>query len=264
MRRPSAPHLTLEAFARTGFMKEFKRRSEQAAGKATVILLKGLRRHGRNLRPHPRSARAPWLDLSGGDQRPDPGNARKGRRRVLFVPDLAGLGKLQQMNLAFALDRLESSTSCSSPPAAALSRPRRGRLGRQAPRPPGRSLGRHAEPGGACRRCAGDRRFSPHPLHRGGEVPARRFASNALNALRTLPWKGSGDGGWSEPIPWSESGAHRPGRRDRRRRRAGCAQDEAGENGGLPPPSRPAAAGRLAMPSSGSISNFTCASKAAT
>jgi len=31
-----------------------------------------------------------------------------------------------------------------------------------------------------------------------GEVPARRLASSALNALRTQPWKGAGDGGWSE------------------------------------------------------------------
>ncbi len=194
------PHLTLEAFARTGFMKEFKRRLEQAAGKATVILLKGASGGMAEICARTlQTPRAPWLDLSGVTSALTQEMLEKAGGGVLFVPDLAGLGKLQQMNLAYALDRLEKLNlllvAASGRSLSAL-----GEAGWD-----GKLLARLGEVWVAMPSLAGHADDVPeianllltHFIER-GEVPARRFASNALNALRTLPWKGSGDGGWSE------------------------------------------------------------------
>ena len=62
---PARPPLTLDAFGRSTFIKEFKRRLEQAAAKAPVLLLKGATGGmaeicARTLQP----PRSPWLDLS--------------------------------------------------------------------------------------------------------------------------------------------------------------------------------------------------------
>ena len=194
------PHLTLEAFARTGFMKEFKRRLEQAAGKASVILLKGATGGmaeicARTLQP----PRAPWLDLSSQTSAISQETLEKAGGGVIFVPDLTALGKLQQMNLTFTLDRLEKLNlllvAASSRPLAAL-----GETGWD-----GKLIARLGEIWVAMPSLAGHADDVPeiagllltHFIER-GEVPNRRLASSALNALRTQPWKGVGDGGWSE------------------------------------------------------------------
>ncbi|MBK7899795.1 MAG: sigma-54-dependent Fis family transcriptional regulator [Azonexus sp.] len=194
------PHLTLEAFARTSFMKEFKRRLEQAAGKASVILLKGASGGmaeicARTLQP----PRAPWLDLSSLTAAVSQEALEKAGGGVIFVPDLSALGKLQQMNLSFTLDRLEKLNlllvAASSRPLSAL-----GEAGWD-----GKLIARLGEIWVAMPSLAGHADDVPeiagllltHFIER-GEVPARRLASSALNALRTQPWKGAGDGGWSE------------------------------------------------------------------
>ena len=51
---------------------------------------------GRTLQP----PRAPWLDLSSVSSALTQEMLEKASGGVLFVPDLAALGKLQQMNLA--------------------------------------------------------------------------------------------------------------------------------------------------------------------
>jgi len=102
------PALTLESFTRSAFVKEFKRRLEQAASKSPVLLIKGANGGmaeicARTLQP----PRAPWLDLSEVSSALTQDMLEKISGGILYVPDLAVLGKMQQMNLAFAIERLE-------------------------------------------------------------------------------------------------------------------------------------------------------------
>ena len=105
---PQHPPLTLEAFGRSAFIKEFRRRLEQAAAKSPLLLIKGATGGmaeicARTLQP----LRAPWLDLSTVSSALTQEMLEKVTGGLIFVPDLAVLGKMQQMNLAFAVDRLE-------------------------------------------------------------------------------------------------------------------------------------------------------------
>ncbi len=105
---PVRPALTLESFTRSRF-----RQGIQAAPRTGGIEIAGPAhqggqwRHGRNLRAHPATAAGAVAGPVGGKQRANPGHAGKNQRRRLVVPDLAVLGKMQQMNLAFAIERLE-------------------------------------------------------------------------------------------------------------------------------------------------------------
>ena len=94
------PALTLESFTRSAFVKEFKRRLEQAASKSPVLLIKGANGGmaeicARTLQP----LRAPWLDLSEVSSALTQDMLEKISGGILYVPDLAVLGKMQQMNL---------------------------------------------------------------------------------------------------------------------------------------------------------------------
>jgi two-component system nitrogen regulation response regulator NtrX len=105
---PAAPAADAGRFRALAFVKEFKRRLEQAAAKAPVLLLKGATGGmaeicARTLQP----PRSPWLDLSSVSSALTQEMLEKISGGILFVPDLAALGKMQQMNLAFAVDRLE-------------------------------------------------------------------------------------------------------------------------------------------------------------
>ena len=105
---PPRPPLTLEAFGRSTIVKEFKRRLEQAAAKTPVLLLKGAVGGMAEICARTLKApRAPWLDLSSVSSALTQEMLEKLSGGMLFVPDLAALGKMQQMNLAFAVDRLE-------------------------------------------------------------------------------------------------------------------------------------------------------------
>ncbi|HZX30932.1 MAG TPA: response regulator [Rhodocyclaceae bacterium] len=195
---PQRAPLTLEAFARSPFIKEFKRRLEQAAAKAPVLLLKGATGGvaeicARTLQP----PRAPWVDLSTIASALSQDMLQKAGGGVLFVPDLVTLGKLQQMNLAFALERIDRLNVqlivASSRPLSGLAEAgwdsklltRLGEVWISLP-----SLAAHADevPDIAAL-------LLTHFIER-GEVPARRFSSGALNALRNLPWKSNPDGAW--------------------------------------------------------------------
>ena len=194
------PPLTLEAFARSAFIKEFKRRLEQAAGKSSILLLKGATGGmaeicARTLQP----PRAPWLDVSTITSALTQEALEKVSGGLLFVPDLSALGKLQQMNLAFTLERLEKLNlqlvAASSRSLTALAE-----SGWDA-----KLLARLGEVWVGLPSLAGHTDELPeiasllltHFVER-GEVPARRFSSAALNALRTLPWKNSADQAWVE------------------------------------------------------------------
>ena len=87
-------------------MRDLVRRVEQAANRAPAILLKGGSAWLAELCARAVHApNTPWRNLGGGDAlTQDALEACAGG--VLFVGELAGLGRLQQMNVGFALERL--------------------------------------------------------------------------------------------------------------------------------------------------------------
>ncbi len=197
---PRNPPLTLDAFARSGFMREFRKRLDQAAAKSALLLLRGVSGGmGEICARTLLTAHAPWRDLSTVSNALTQEFLQSASGGVLFVPDLSTMGKLQQMNLAFAVERLEKFNLqmlvASSKPMAALSD-----NGWDA-----KLLARLGEVWIAMPPLAGHADEIPeiaslllaHFVAR-GEVPARRLSSGALNALRNLPWKSHQDTGWGE------------------------------------------------------------------
>ncbi|MFZ2267676.1 MAG: response regulator [Azonexus sp.] len=197
---PQRLPLTLEAFGRSAFIKEFKRRLEQAATKSPLLLLKGATGGmaeicARTLQP----PRAPWLDLSTMSSALTQEMLEKVSGGLLFVPDLSALGKMQQMNLAYAIDRLDK---LNLQLVAAIARPLASlaengwesklltRLGEVWVAMP--SLAGHAD---ELPEIAG--LLLSNFVER-GEVPVRRFSTSALNALRTVPWRSLPEASWSD------------------------------------------------------------------
>ena len=118
---------------------------------------------------------------------------------ILFVPDLAVLGKMQQMNLAFAIERLEKlnlqliAASVSSMTALNES-------GWDS-----KLLTRLSEIWVAMPSLTGHGDELPEIASlllsnfvERGEVPLRRLSTGALNALRSLPWKRQPESSWSD------------------------------------------------------------------
>lgn len=102
------PPLTLEAFSRSSLLRDLKKRLEQAAAKTSVLLLKSATGNiaeicARTLQ----SPQAPWLDLSASSSPLTQEMLANSAGGILFVSELSQLGKLQMMNLAYALDRLD-------------------------------------------------------------------------------------------------------------------------------------------------------------
>jgi two-component system, NtrC family, nitrogen regulation response regulator NtrX len=197
---PARSPLTLEAFTRSAFVKEFKRRLEQAAAKSSTLLLKGANGGmaeicARTLQP----PRAPWLDLSGVSSALSQEMLEKVTGGILFVPDLSALGKMQQMNLAFAVDRLEKLNlqliAATVVPLSAL-----GEAGWD-----GKLLARLNEIWVAMPSLVGHGDELPEiagllltNFVERGEVPVRRFSTAALNALRTMVWKNQPESNWND------------------------------------------------------------------
>ena len=197
---PARPALTLESFTRSAFVKEFKRRLEQAAAKSPALLIKGA--NGGMAEICARTLqlpRAPWLDLSEVSSALTQEMLEKITGGILFVPNLAVLGKMQQMNLAFAMERLEKLNlqlvAASVTPLATLAEAgwdsklltRIGEVWVAMP-----SLAGH---GDELPEIAG--LLLTNFVER-GEVPLRRFSTAALNTLRTLPWKRQPESSWSD------------------------------------------------------------------
>ena len=194
------PALTLEAFSRSAAIKEFRRRLEQAATKSRAVLLKGVvggmaEICARTLQ----TPRAPWLDLSSQSSALTQEALEKISGGILFVPDLSGLGKMQQMNLAFAVERLEKLNlqliAAAATPLSAL-----GEAGWDP-----KLLGRLSEIWIALPALAGHADELPEIASlllvnfvERGEVPNRHLSTSALNALRTLPWKNLPDANWGD------------------------------------------------------------------
>ena len=197
---PQRPPLSLDAFSRSSFIKEFKRRLEQAAAKAPILLLKGATGGmaeicARTLQP----PRAPWLDLSTVSSALTQEMLEKISGGILYVPDLSSLGKMQQMNLAFAVDRLDrlnlQLVAATVVPLTAL-----GESGWDS-----KLLVRLGEVWVAMPSLAGHADELPEIASllltnfvERGEVQPRRFSTGALNALRTLPWKNLPDATWTD------------------------------------------------------------------
>ncbi len=199
--KPAArPALTLEAFNRSSFVREFKRRLEQTAAKSRHVLLKGAAGGMAEICARTlQLPRAPWLDLSSVSSALTQDMLEKISGGILFVPDLAALGKMQQMNLTFAVDRLEKLNlqllAATATPLAALAESgwdnklltRLGEIWVAMP-----TLAGHAD---ELPEIAG--LLLSNFIER-GEVPQRRLATGALNALRTHPWSQMPEATWSD------------------------------------------------------------------
>ncbi|MCK6404793.1 MAG: response regulator [Rhodocyclaceae bacterium] len=189
---PAKAPLTLDTFTRSPLIKDLKKRLEQAAAKTPVLMLKSASSAitelcARSLQP----PHAPWLDFATVTGPLSQEMLQKAGGGIVFVADLAGLGKLQQMNLAFALDRLDKHNVMmvcgTTKPVQVLAEAGwdNGLLNRVAevwlalPQ-----LSAHADEIPEIATL-----LLTHLTER-GEVPMRRLSISALNALRMHRWQG--------------------------------------------------------------------------
>jgi two-component system nitrogen regulation response regulator NtrX len=188
--------LTLDAFARSPLLKDLKRRLEQAAAKTSVLLLKSASGSiaeicARTLQTH----RTPWLDLSASSAPLTQEMLQNASGGIVFISDLAQLGKLQQMNLVFALERLERHNlqlvAASTRPLAGLVEAGWDAL----------LVSRLGEVWVALPQISGHADDVPEiasmllaHLAERSEVPLRHFSSGAQNSLRLHRWQGE----WAE------------------------------------------------------------------
>ncbi len=188
--------LTLDAFARSPLLKDLKRRLEQAAAKTSVLLLKSASGSiaeicARTLQTN----LTPWLDLSTSSAPLTQEMLQNASGGIVFISDLAQLGKLQQMNLVFALERLDRHNLQL---VAASTRPMAGLV--EAGWDPV-LVNRLGEVWVALPQISGHGDDVPEiaslllaHLAERGEVPLRHFSSGAQNALRLHRWHGE----WAE------------------------------------------------------------------
>lgn len=193
---PQKQPLTLDAFQRSPLLRDLKKRLEQAAARNPVLLLKSASGGiseicARTLQaPH-----TPWLDLSASSTPLTQEMLESAEGGILFISDLMLLGKLQQMNLVFALDRLERYSmqlvAASTRPVSALA---------EAGWDP-MLVSRLGEVWVALPQLAGHADEVPEiatlvltHLAERGEIQLRRLSTGALNALRIYSWPGE----WGE------------------------------------------------------------------
>ncbi|MEI7612132.1 MAG: response regulator [Betaproteobacteria bacterium] len=190
------PPLTLDAFARSPLLKDLKKRLEQAASKTPVLLLKSASGSiaeicARTLQ----TPKMPWVDLSASSAPLTQEMLEDSAGGILFISDLMLLGKLQQKNLVFALDRLEKYNlqmvvacprSLNTLNDAGWDSSLVARLGEVWVTLP--QLSGHADELPEISTL-----LLSHLVER-KEVPSRFFSSAALNALRLHHWQGE----WAE------------------------------------------------------------------
>ena len=193
---PQKPPLTLDAFSRSPLLKDLKKRLEQAAAKNSVLLLKSASGNiaeicARTLH----TPKTPWLDLSLSSAPLTQEMLVNAEGGILFISDLTLLGKLQQRNLAYALERLEKYNL-----QLIAASPRSLTVLTDAGWEPA-LVARLGEVWVALPQLSGHTDDVPeiaslvlsHLVER-NEVPARQFSSGALNALRLHHWEGE----WAE------------------------------------------------------------------
>ena len=188
----SKPPLTLDAFARSPLLKDLKKRLEQAAANTSVLLLKSASGSIAEICARTLQApKTPWLDLSASSAPLTQEMLESASGGVLFIADLMLMGRLQQKNLTFTLERLEKYNLCL---VAAMPRPLSA-LGEAGWDPS--LVARLGEVWVALPQLSGHSDEVPeiaplvlmHLVERHG-VPSRRFSSAALNALRLHHWQG--------------------------------------------------------------------------
>ena len=195
---PQRVALTLDAFGRASLIKEFRRRLEQAAAKSASVMLKGASPAVAEICARTLHApRTPWLDFSTISTPLTQEMLEKHGGGLLFVPDLGALGKMQQMNLAFAVDRLEKLNlqlvvALTQPITALMDAGWDAKL-----------VHRLSEIWVAMPSLAGHADEVPDVASlllsnfvERGEVPLRRFSTAALNALRKLTWDAPTEQHW--------------------------------------------------------------------
>ena len=183
---------SLAALVRSGPLRDLKKRLEQVAARSRTLLLKT--GPGSIAEPCARSLQPPgktWLDLSAHGQ-PLPLEAlEQAAGGLLFVAELSALTRLQQKNLAFALDRLErfdlrlvaaSAHSAAELVQAGFEEALLRRLAEVSLGVPGLAELKDEVPEIAAQ-------LLTH-LVEAGEVPLRRLSTAALNALRNHAWGG--------------------------------------------------------------------------
>ena len=184
--------LTLAAFARSGPLRDLKKRLDQLAAKSRVLMLKSgagslAELAGRSLQAPGR----PWLDLAHHGQPLAIEALEQAAGGVLFAAELSSLSRLQQKNLAFALDRLEkfdlrlvaaSTQTLAELTAAGFEEVLARRLAEVSLGAPGLAELKDEVPELASQ-------ILTH-LVEDGEVPLRRLSTAALNALRNQVWAG--------------------------------------------------------------------------
>lgn len=192
------PPVTLDALAHAPLFRDLKKRLEQAAAKTSVLMLKGgsgpiTEICARTLQ-RPQS---PWLDLLECTAPMNQELLQKTAGGLIYVSDLASLGKLQQMNLAFALERVHkhnillvaaSSQSLANLGARGWDDQVLTRLAEVWLALP--NLNQHSD---ELPEVIG--LFLTQMVER-QEVPLRHFSSAALNQLRVRKW--ANDTGWND------------------------------------------------------------------
>ena len=184
--------LTLAAFARSGPLRDLKKRLEQIAARSRALMLKT--GPGSLAELVARSLQAPgkaWLDLAGQGQPLAIETLEQAAGGMLFAAELAALSRLQQKNLAFALDRLEkfdlrlvaaSGQTAAELAAAGFDEALLRRLGEVSLGAPGLAELKDEVPELAAQILT--------RLVEAGEVPLRHLSTAALNALRNQAWSG--------------------------------------------------------------------------
>lgn len=100
-------HYAVESLLQIGLLKKFAQRIAQSAKHSSVLFLRGaqglIAEVGARslLAPH-----APWLNLSQESRAITQEMLEQHVGGVLFLPELSGVGRMAQMNLAFVLERL--------------------------------------------------------------------------------------------------------------------------------------------------------------
>ena len=184
--------LTLEAFARSPLLKDLKKRLEQAAANSRVLLLKSAAGSiaeicARTLQ----TPKTPWLDMSASSAPLTQEMLENTAGGMLFIADLTLFGRLQQKNLAFALERMDRYNLHL---VAAVSRPLNALV--EAGWDPS-LIARLGDVWVTLPQLSGHVDEVPeiaalvlsHLVERHG-MPVRHFSSAALNALRLHPWQG--------------------------------------------------------------------------
>ena len=184
--------LTLEAFARSPLLKDLKKRLEQAAANSRVLLLKSAAGSiaeicARTLQ----TPKTPWLDMSASSAPLTQEMLENAAGGMLFIADLTLFGRLQQKNLAFALERMDRYNLHL---VAAVSRPLNALV--EAGWDPS-LIARLGDVWVTLPQLSGHVDEVPeiaalvlsHLVERHG-MPVRRFSTAALNTLRLHPWQG--------------------------------------------------------------------------